>query len=83
MRTDTVYLPISIAKCVPLVHACPQSGVCARAIAKADKGRPLEDLSNSYIWTRGNCRNFIAAANFRDPPKDGPKPAHEPVKGLS
>lgn len=83
MRTDYVHLPLSYAKCVPLVNSCPQCGLCARAIAKADKGRPLEDLSNAYVWIKGNCRSFLSAAHFRDPPKDGPKPAHESVKGLA
>lgn len=83
MRSDAVFLPLSYAKCVPLVKSCPQSGMCARTICKADKGRPLEDFSNSYLWVSGRCPHFLAALAFREPPKAGPKPAHEAVEGLS
>ena len=82
MRTDYVHLPLSYAKCVPLVNSCPQCGLCARAIVRPDKGRPLNDFSNSYIWTRGNCHNFLPASKFREAPKDE-KVAHEAVKGLA
>ena len=83
MRTDAVYLPLSYTKCVPMVHACPQSGMCARTICKADKGRPLEDFSNSYIWVRGRCVHFLAASNFREPPKDKPQGPRDAVEGMA
>ena len=81
MRTATVWLPDSEARC--LAKSCYYLSRCARALAPIPAhGATVEDFSvTSLAWS--GCGQWLSAAHAVKPAEKAPeRPVFPPIRGL-